>query len=172
MPMIDAFIPDGALAPEAEARLFEELTETLVRLEGFEPTNARARAATWIFLHRPAVFRAGAPASSPRYRFILTVPEGQYDDEICEALVRDVAAAVARAEGGPADEVSSRVWVFPLEVPDGRWGARGAVRRLPDILASLVDEGARRAGEEKLAARRRKTAMAILAAAREGAGVA
>jgi phenylpyruvate tautomerase PptA (4-oxalocrotonate tautomerase family) len=125
VPMIDAFIPEGALTPEAEATLFQELTDTLIRLEGFEPTNARARAATWIFLHRPQVFRAGIPAASPRYRFILSVPEGQYDDEVRSAIVREMTGAVARAEGNPFDEVSSRVWVFPLEVPDGGWGGPG-----------------------------------------------
>jgi len=42
MPMIDAFIPDGALEPEAEERLLNEITETLLTLEGFEPTNEQS----------------------------------------------------------------------------------------------------------------------------------
>jgi hypothetical protein len=53
--MIDAFVPEGALESKAEERLFNELTEILIRLEGFEPTNERARAASWISLHRPKV---------------------------------------------------------------------------------------------------------------------
>ncbi|HZS33344.1 MAG TPA: hypothetical protein VFC42_08205 [Methylomirabilota bacterium] len=43
---------------------------------------------------------------------------------------------------------------------------RGAVRRLPDILAFLAGEDARRAGEAKLAERRRQTATAIVETAR------
>ncbi len=135
--MIDAFIPEGALPAKAEARLFAQLTDLLVRIEGFAPDNPRARAATWIFLHRPAIFCAAVPASEPRYRFILSVPEGQYDDERRAAVVRQVTAAVASAEGNPFDEVAPRVWVFPNEVQDGRWGGRGVIRRLPDILAFM-----------------------------------
>jgi len=171
MPMIDAFIPEGALKPAAEERLFTELTEILIRLEGFDPANERARAATWIFLHRPKVFRAGAPAALPQYRFIPSVPEGQYDDERRTAIVREVTEAVAKAEGGTFEDVSQRVWVFPHEVPDGHWGGRGVVRRLPDILAYLVGEHARQAAEHRLADRRRKNAVAILDAAGDGARV-
>jgi phenylpyruvate tautomerase PptA (4-oxalocrotonate tautomerase family) len=169
MPMIDAFIPAGALAPPAEAQLLRELTDILIRLEGFDPDNERARAATWIFLHRPMVFRAGVPVTSPVYRFMPSVPEGQYDDERRAAIVREVAEAVARAEGGRFEDVSSRVWVFPHEVPDGQWGSRGAVRRLPDILAFLVGEEERQVAEDRLAERRRTQAVAILDAALEAA---
>jgi hypothetical protein len=38
-----------------------------------------------------------------------------------QSLVREVIEAVARAEGGTFEEVSPRVWVFPNEVPEGRW---------------------------------------------------
>jgi phenylpyruvate tautomerase PptA (4-oxalocrotonate tautomerase family) len=149
--MIDAFVPEGALTPNAEARLFTELTETLIRLEGFDPANERAKGATVIYLHRPAVFVAGVPSTLPRYRFFLSVPEGQYTDEICAAVVAEVTAAVARAEGGQLDDVSPRVWVFPVEVPDGRWGGRGVIRRLPDILEYIEGPQARQAAAAKLA---------------------
>ncbi len=164
MPMIDAFIPEDALDPQAEARLFNEITEILIRLEGFDSRNERAREATWIFLHRPKVFCAGSVPVLPRYRFILTVPEGQYNDEICRDVIREVTEAVARAERGTFAEVSQRVWVFPNEVPDGRWGGRGVVRRLPDILANIVGESERPNAERKLADRRRKTAVDVLEA--------
>jgi phenylpyruvate tautomerase PptA (4-oxalocrotonate tautomerase family) len=165
MPMIDAFIPEAALTADAEARLFEQLTELLVRLEGFAPDNERARAATWIFLQRPKVFRAGAAPAEPRYRFILTVPEGQYNDDNAAAVVKEVTEAVARAEGRALEEVAPRVWVFPLEIPDGRWGGQGRVRRLPDILAALVGESERQVGVDRLAAGRHRAALAILASA-------
>jgi phenylpyruvate tautomerase PptA (4-oxalocrotonate tautomerase family) len=153
MPMIDASIPEGALDPAAEERLLRELTDILIRLEGFDPANERVRAVTWTFLHRPKVFVAGDVPALPPYRFILLVPEGQYDDEIRTAVVREVTAAVARAEGRAFDEVSPRVWVFPTEVPDGTWGGRGQIRRLPDILAYLGGEGQREVAEAKLASR-------------------
>jgi phenylpyruvate tautomerase PptA (4-oxalocrotonate tautomerase family) len=131
MPMIDACIPEGALTDEAESKLFDELREILVTLERFEPTNKLARAATLIFLHRPQVLSAAVPSRLPRYRFHLTVPEGQYTDEIWEEIVKQVSAAVARAEGGPVDEVSKRTWVFPMEIDDGRWA-------LPRFLMALT----------------------------------
>lgn len=155
MPMIDASIPAGALAAEAERRLFGELAEIWIRLEGFDPSSVAAREATWLFLTRPAVFVAGTPADRPRYPFVVSVPEGQYDDERRAAVVREMTAAVARAEGNDPSDVSARVWIFPLEVPHGCWGGRGAVRRLPDIFASLIGEQARADAVARLAARRR-----------------
>jgi phenylpyruvate tautomerase PptA (4-oxalocrotonate tautomerase family) len=137
MPMIDAYIPEGALEQKAEAQLLRDLTEILIRLEGFDPANERARSVTWTFLHRPNVFVAGLPATKPRYRIVTTVPEGQYNDERRSGVVREVTEAIARAEGAPFDEVRLRVWVFPLEIPDGQWGGRGEIRRLPAILAAI-----------------------------------
>lgn len=163
--MIDLCIPDGALGGAAEARLLEELTEILIRLEGFDPADERTRAVTWIFLHRPEVFVAGRAATSPRYRVVPFVPEGQYDDAVRTAVVREVTGALARAEGVAFEEVAPRVWVFPTEVPDGTWGGRGEVRRLPDIVAALSGEQARRAAEARLTERKRQRAVATLGVA-------
>jgi len=99
MPMLDAYIPAGALSPVAERALMSQLTDLLLRHEGADPSDPRARAIAWVFLHRPAeVFVAGEPASEPRYRIIASVPEGQFDDERRAAIVRDVTDAVLRAE--------------------------------------------------------------------------
>jgi len=121
-------------------------------------------------LHRPKVFRAGSLSALPLYRFIVPVPEGQYSDEFGRAIVKEVTEATARAEHRFFEEVSQRVWVFPYEVPDGRWGGRGQVRRLPDILTYLVGEDARQAAVNKLADRRRRTAIAIIDAVRDVMG--
>jgi len=161
MPMIDAFIPKDALTPDAEQRLLQDLTEILIRLEGFEPASQRPREATWVFVHRADVFVAGVRPLRPRYRFIASIPEGQVDDATRAAVVEQVTAAVARAEGGTVEEVSKRVWVFPLEIRDGRWGARGRIQRLPDILAHLVGEHGRSIGEQRLAIRRRGSAALV-----------
>jgi phenylpyruvate tautomerase PptA (4-oxalocrotonate tautomerase family) len=162
VPMIDAFIPAGALKPEAEERLMKEITDTLIRLEGLDPSSERVQAVSVIFLHRPTIFVAGTLAGETRYRFIPSVPEGQYDDETRALIVREITAAVARAEGISFDAVSPRVWVFPNEIVDGGWGGRGGIRRLPDILALLAGEKAGRAAGERLASKRRNAALAIL----------
>lgn len=163
MPMIDVLIPENALTPEAETHLLKALTDILLRAEGFDPGNRNAQSVSVIFLHRPAaVFVAGAPSERPRYRIIPTVPEGQYTDASRAVLVAEVTRAVARAEGGTFEDVAPRVWVFPTEIPDGQWGSRGVIRRLPDIQAFIAGEPERTVGEERLARRRREKARKIL----------
>lgn len=166
MPMLDAFIPEGALTPEAEARLLREVTDLLIRHEGIDPANEKARAVSLIFLHRPTVYVAGALAASPRYRFVPSVMEGMYDDGRRDAIVRDITAAVARAEGTSFEDAAARVWIFPTEIADGRWGGRGAIRRLPEFLAHVLGEEAAADGARRLAERRRREAAAIIEAAR------
>lgn len=116
MPLIDACIPAGALSSGAEATLIEELTSILIGHEGLGPANERTRSSTWVFLHRPVTYRAGIPTTTPLYRILPTVPEGQYTDAAREGLVRDGTAAIARAEGkADFDEVASRVWSSRLK---------------------------------------------------------
>ena len=165
MPMIDVFIPEGALASAAEATLMCELTEILIRHEGLDPQDERVRDVTWIFVHRPAqVYRAGVPAAAPIYRITPTVPEGQYTDEARVSLVKEVTEAVARAEGVDAEEIGRRVWVFPTEVYDGGWGGRGVVHRLPEIMEYFGGAELRALGEKRLAAKRRRDAEVLLEA--------
>ena len=104
------------------------------------------------------------------------MPEGQYTDEARKSLVKEVTEAVVRADGGKYEDVASRVWVFPTEIPDGQWGGRGVIRPLPDIQAFLAGEHERSVGVERLARRRREKALETLEgaldAARQGAGKA
>lgn len=163
MPMIDAFIPEGALSPQAEAQLMRDLTDTLIQHEGLDPREPRVRDLTWIFVHRPAaVYRAAEPAAAPIYRIVPSVPEGQYTDAARASLVQEVTNAVARAEGVPADEIARRVWVFPTEIDDGCWGSRGAVRRLPEIMENFGGMALRKLGETRLATKRRADAARII----------
>lgn len=167
MPMLDAYIPRGALHPDAEARLVRELTDILMTHEGVDPSNEKGRAVSLVFLHRPEVYVAGELATSPRYRFVSSVMEGLYNDERRSAIVRDVTEAVARAEGTTAEEAGPRVWVFPTEIPNGRWGGRGVIRGLPEFFAYLHGEEAQAEGARILAERRRQDAAAILDAAKQ-----
>ncbi|MGH3636374.1 MAG: tautomerase family protein [Mycobacterium sp.] len=156
MPMLDAFIPDGALSAEAEARLLSQLTDILLRNEGADPADPRVRAIAWVFLHRPAaVFVAGDRATEPRYRFVASVPEGQFDADRRAAMVREVTDAVLAAEDGvyPADP--QRVWVFANEIPDGTWGGAGRIHTLADIVGYVTGdaEQARAYAQRRLSAR-------------------
>ena len=141
MPMIDAFVPQGALEPDAEKTLMARLTDIVLEAEGLDPGNPTARKVSLVFLHRPAeVFVAGAPAESPRYRIVCSVPEGQFDDERRAALVAAVTEAVLDAERGAHPRSSARVWVFPTEVPEGTWGSRGKIQRLSDIMGLVTGD--------------------------------
>ena len=156
MPMLDAYIPAGALSPVSERELMSQLTDLLLRHEGADPSDPRARAIAWVFLHRPAeVFVAGEHAAEPRYRFIASVPEGQFDDERRAAIVREVTEAVLRAENNSHPYDPNRVWVFTNEIPDGTWGGAGRINRLADIVGYVVgdpDKG-RKYAERVLGAR-------------------
>jgi hypothetical protein len=101
------------------------------------------------------------------------VPEGQYDDQRRLAISAGITNAVAEAEDGAYPMPEARVSVFPLEVPDGTWGAMGGIIRLPDIYAiawpprpDMVGEP-RGTAEQVLAERRRAEGEAVLAAAGE-----
>jgi len=163
MPMLDAFIPEGALSAEAEERLLSQLTDILLRNEGADPSNPVVRSIAWVWLHRPAaVFVAGERAAEPRYRIVASVPEGQFDDERRAGLVKEVTEAVLDAEEGAHPRDPARVWVFPTEIPDGTWGAVGRINTLADIAGfALGDpEKGRVYAERRLAARRQASAPA------------
>jgi phenylpyruvate tautomerase PptA (4-oxalocrotonate tautomerase family) len=153
MPMIDASIPENALTPQAEEELFREITDLAVKHEIGDSTNERGRSAAWVFIHRPQVFVAGVPATSPRYRFIVSVPEGQFDNERRQAITAEIAEAVAKAENKPVKEVSGRLWVITAEVPDGTWGAGGRIVRLPEILSSFLGQRGREVALERFGKR-------------------
>ena len=53
MPMLDAYIPEGALSPAAEERLLAALTDLLIVNEGADPANPMVRSIAWVFVHRP-----------------------------------------------------------------------------------------------------------------------
>src|ERR1700722_15802600 len=168
MPMCDAYIPEGALSPSAEAKLLARLTDLLLEHEGVDPTNAMARTMAWIFVHRAEMFVAGAQAHEPRYRFVCGVPEGQYNDERRAAVTLEMTQAVAEAENGAWPYPESRVAVFTHEVRDGSWGGAGRILRLPDIYEIVFGGEHRGTAERVLATRHREEAELLLAAAHTG----
>ncbi len=162
MPMLDAYIPAGALSPAAEEQLLANLTDLLIVNEGADPTNPQVRSIAWLFVHRPeAVFVAGSRASAPRYRFVASVPEGQYEADRREAMVRDITEAVLDAERGAYERDPSRVWVFTPEVPEGTWGGAGRIVTLADIATFATGDPERgREYAQATFARRRGEAVA------------
>ena len=157
MPQLDAYIPAGALTPDAEADLMAKVTDLLIRHEGADPTNETVRSIAWVFVHRPeTVYVGGRPAAAPRYRFVASVPEGQFNEERRQAMTAEITDAVLDAEQGAHPRDPMRVWVFTLEVPDGAWGGGGRVVTLADIAGlALGDAEAGREYAERVFAERR-----------------
>jgi phenylpyruvate tautomerase PptA (4-oxalocrotonate tautomerase family) len=165
MPMCDAYIPKDALPADAERQLLSRVTDLLIEHEGADPRNEATRSIAWLFVHRPEMFVAGAPADAPHYKFVCQVPEGQYDDERRAAVTAAITEAVVEAEDGRWPNPAFRVWVFSWEVPDGTWGGLGKIFRLPDIAGFAAGPRAGEAAAERLATRRHEEAAAILQAA-------
>ncbi|NYI04852.1 Tautomerase enzyme [Allostreptomyces psammosilenae] len=159
MPMLDVYIPDGALEPEAEAALVNRITEILIRHEGFDPADPVTRAVSWVFVHRPAaVYVGGGLADAPRYKVVPSVPEGQLDERGRAGVVAEITEAILDAENGEWPRDPGRIWVFPTEIPEGHWGGRGRITPLAAILTRLTGHDAERA--HALAAERIATSRA------------
>lgn len=157
MPMLDVYIPDGALQPVAEAALLNRITEILVRHEGFDPADPVTRSVSWLWLHRPAgVYVGGALADAPRYKVVPSVPEGQLDEHKRASVIAEVTEAILDAENGAWPRDASRIWVFPTEIPEGHWGGWGQIRPLATILARLTGDTkrARTLARERITATR------------------
>ncbi|MEU9556509.1 tautomerase family protein [Streptomyces fumanus] len=146
MPMLDVYVPDGALQPDAEAALLNRITEILIRSEGFDPADPVTRSVSWLWLHRPAgVYVGGEPADSPRYKVVPSVPEGQLDEHQRARVIAEVTEAILDAENGAWPRDAGRIWVFPTEIPEGHWGGRGRVTPLAAILTRLTGDDTERA---------------------------
>lgn len=157
MPMLDAYIPDGALPAQAENALLVTLTDILLEHEGADPANPVARALAKVWLHRPAaVLHAGERPAMPHYRVIASVPEGQFDEDRRASMVAAVTQAILDAEDGRYDRDPLRIWVFANEIPDGTWGGGGRIATLADIAGIVMgdpDKG-RVYADRRLAGRR------------------
>lgn len=137
MPMIDVTLSEGALSKEQRDALAERLTNTILKWEGASEIPFSREITLVYFDERPAdaVYVAGAPAAQPRYRVLVTIPEGSIRDEERKAgLVEDVTRDVLAVDGAEGDAAAFRVWVFIHEVPDGHWAGAGRIFRLRDIV--------------------------------------
>jgi phenylpyruvate tautomerase PptA (4-oxalocrotonate tautomerase family) len=144
VPMIDVTLPEGALSPETRDALADRLTTTLLHWEG-AGDFPMARQIAWVYFdERPAdsTYVAGERAESPRYRVLITIPEGAIkEDERKAGLVEGITRDILEAEGSDGDEAAFRVWVLINEVPDGHWGAGGQIFRLRDIAKFVTSSG-------------------------------
>lgn len=162
MPMLDAYIPEGALTADAETALLAKLTDVLLEHEGADPNNPRARSLAKVWLFRPAtVLHAGCVPIAPHYRFVASVPQGQFDDQRRASMVRAVTEAVLDAEDGRHTRDPLRVWVFTHDVPDGTWGGGGTIHRLADIAGIVMGDAEKGRAYAARRLRNRPTGQAL-----------
>jgi phenylpyruvate tautomerase PptA (4-oxalocrotonate tautomerase family) len=137
VPMIDVTLSEGALSEEKRNALADRLTSTLLKWEGAADIPFSRQITLVYFDERPAgsIYVAGEQATEPRYRVLVTIPEGSIsDDERKAGLVEEITRDVLEADGAAGDEAALRVWVFIHEVPDGHWAGAGRIFRLRDIV--------------------------------------
>jgi phenylpyruvate tautomerase PptA (4-oxalocrotonate tautomerase family) len=143
VPMIDVTTTPGALTGEQRDALAARLTETILKWEGASEIPF-SRQITVVHFDEQPVYVAGEPATTARYRVLVTIPEGSItDDERKAGLVADATRDVLAVDGDEGDEAAFRVWVFIHEVPDGHWGGAGRVFRFRDIVRLAKSGGER-----------------------------
>jgi phenylpyruvate tautomerase PptA (4-oxalocrotonate tautomerase family) len=137
VPMIDVTLPEGVLSEDQRNALGERLTNTILKWEGAAEIPFSRQITVVYFDERPAgyVYVAGEQETQPRYRVLVTIPEGSIkEDERKAGLVEDVTRDILEVDGAADDAASFRVWVFIHEVPDGHWAGAGRIFRLRDIV--------------------------------------
>lgn len=155
MPMCDIYIQDGALEPEAEAKLVARVSHILsshevrsmAALSDSDDVQARvdrAESIAWMFVHRTDTYVAGKAVgpSAPRgpvYKFDVTIPEGLIDDIFIPAVNREILQALTEAEAGRWRHPELRLWVLVKEVKNGAWGAAGRPFPLHDIVEYVAE---------------------------------
>jgi phenylpyruvate tautomerase PptA (4-oxalocrotonate tautomerase family) len=134
MPMIELTAPAGSLTDEGRAGVQRALAGALLRWEG-APDTAFFRSVAWSYLHElPAGAQTTAEDDAPRFRVVVTVPEGALSPRRTAGLIGEATTLVLEAAGLAASE-APRVWVLVREQPEGTWGAGGAVVRRADLVA-------------------------------------
>ena len=141
MPVFEITYPQGALEPDARAKLLDELTTAILNAER-APNGDFFRSVTWGYVNElPAgsVVAAGKPVEAPTFKVDLTTPEGALSDRRREEFVVEATRLVREAAGIPEEE-GLRVFVLMHEVAEGSWGAAGQVVRFAELRERALAE--------------------------------
>ncbi|MFB7874266.1 tautomerase family protein [Nocardia sp. NPDC056064] len=143
MPMIDVTAVRGSIPDTVRPQLLDELATILLRWEG-APDTEFFREITWVYFHEidaEQLAVGGRGGGSPRFRIEITVPEGTLSARRKEGLIADVHTAVVTAAGlDPNSAQALHVWTLIREIPEGSWGAAGAVVRFEALKATSAAE--------------------------------
>lgn len=154
MPLIQLATHKGALG-EAKQRLLREITEIVASHVGYPDRSVTGRLITSVEvteLDPEDMTFGGEPSELPRYRILVSVPEGPLDAEGKDAVAAKLTAAILAAEGAEDTfENRHRVWCIFTDVREGNWAAGGKTHRLKDIIMYVLrgDAKLRRAARGK-----------------------
>jgi len=141
MPLIDLTYPAGTFDAGTRTELADELTTTLLHWEG-APDTEFFRSIAWVHVHElpgEHVYAAGRPVEEPHFKAIVTIPQGALSARRKEGLVGDFTAKI-KEKAAVGDEANIRIWVLINEVPEGDWGAAGAIVKFEDLRAAAKAE--------------------------------
>lgn len=138
MPRLELRVPADTLTDEQQSQLTEELTDTMLEVEGASPDNDMAQSIAWVFIeeYEPEAWTIGGDETTDlAFDATVTVPEGSLDQDGKERMVEKVTGVLSDVGEGDFDLM--KAWVIINEVPDGNWGAAGAIFRYDDIVRSV-----------------------------------
>jgi phenylpyruvate tautomerase PptA (4-oxalocrotonate tautomerase family) len=150
MPIFEITYPQGALEPDARAKLMDDLTTTLLHAER-APETGFFRDVTWGYVHElPAdsVIASGRPVTAPTFKIDVTTPEGALSDRRREEYVAE-ATRLVREAAGIREEEGLRVFILMHEVADGSWGAAGQVIRFSQLREIAKEQREQAAQQEQ-----------------------
>lgn len=121
MPILHVYIPEGLLAHEQIKRLFEGLTQAVLKGEA-APNTPNARAVTWTFLHemKPGTWAVGGiPITSFRVLIEIDLPQGALNERRRQRIAKGVGTVLNDLMGRELAPTEALI----DEVPDGDWSA-------------------------------------------------
>jgi phenylpyruvate tautomerase PptA (4-oxalocrotonate tautomerase family) len=141
MPLIDLTYPAGTFDAETRTQLADELTTLLLHWEG-APDTEFFRSIAWVHIHElpgEHVYASGRPVETLHFKAIVTVPDGALSARRKAGLVEAFTAEL-RAKAGLGEDANIRIWVLINEVPEGNWGAAGAIVQFEQLRAAARAE--------------------------------
>lgn len=117
-------VPEGIFNSDDEAKVFSELTDALLRIEGLQDNAFMVPnvVGTLNILPRNRIFAGGAPAAAAFVELKLPAV-ALASPEKKQHFVERATEILARAAGGKL--VRERIWVNVVYAEDGAWGIGG-----------------------------------------------
>ena len=143
MPMIDVFVPQGALPDAMLAALAGDIAQAALREEGYAGSRFAA-SVTWTYVHEMPAGRllvGAGPCTSPVWRVEVASPAGSLTPRAKARLADEVAGLVQAASRDAEDRTpAGRVWCLFHDIAEGEWFAGGRAASAAAIRAAVARE--------------------------------